>query len=183
MRYGVLIDLRKCVGCHTCTVACQNENKLPFDMKWNRVLRMGPVGTYPDLKAYSIPVPCMHCKEAPCVEGCPTGASYRTKEGIVLVDENKCVGCKFCMVVCPYDARSYDAEKGVVKKCVMCVERVAQGMQPRCVETCQLKARTFGDIDDENSEIRMYIDAYEAKPLYPELGTEPVVYYIMPEGC
>lgn len=182
MRWGVLIDLNKCVGCHACTIACQNENDLPLDMKWNRVFRKGPVGEYPNLKGYTIPLPCMHCQEAPCIDGCPTGASYRTKESVVLVNEDKCVGCKFCMVVCPYEARVYNEDKGVVEKCVLCVDRLAEGQPPRCVETCQLKARIYGDLDDPNSEINRYIEMYDAKPLYPELGTKPLVYYVFPEG-
>lgn len=180
MRWGMLVDLRKCIGCHACTVACQQEHKLPLGEKWNKVLRVGPEGRYPNLKSYFLPVPCMHCEEAPCVEGCPTGASLKRADGIVIVDASKCVGCKFCMVVCPYDVRYFNEEKGVVEKCVMCFERVDQGEVPRCVETCQLKARYFGDLDDPESEIVQLIHKRNARPLHEDLGTKPAVYYIFP---
>lgn len=180
MRPGMLINLRKCVGCHACTIACQNENNLDLTIKYvttNRVVE----GEYPNLKGYSIPLPCMHCQEAPCVEGCPTGASYHQEDGVVRINATKCVGCRFCQVVCPYDARSFNPNTGVVEKCKLCVDRTAQGMVPRCVETCQLAARVYGDLDDPNSEISQMISYYDAKPLHEDLGTKPVVYYVWPE--
>lgn len=180
MRWGMLVDLRKCVGCHACTVACQNENKLALGERWTKVLRVGPEGEYPNLTSYYMPMPCMHCQEAPCVDGCPTGASYKREDGIVLVNEDKCVGCKFCMVVCPYGVRQFNEQKGIVEKCKMCYERLDAGQVTRCTETCQLKARYVGDLDDPNSEISRLIAQHNAKPLYPELGTKPSVYYIIP---
>lgn len=176
----MLIDLRKCVGCYACTIACQHENGLGLTEKWNRVLKVGPVGEYPNLTSYSMPVPCMHCQDAPCVDGCPTGASYKRDDGIVLVNEDKCVGCKFCMVVCPYGVRQFNQAKGTVEKCKMCYERLERGEVTRCVETCQLKARYVGDLDDPNSEIVQLIYKHNAQPLHKELGTKPSVYYIMP---
>jgi Fe-S-cluster-containing dehydrogenase component len=136
-----------------------------------------------------MPVPCQHCKEAPCIEGCPTGASYRTEDGIVLVDQNKCVGCKFCMVVCPYECRVFNRETGVVQKCVLCTERLhyvtAKGKSkpkpPRCVEVCHMKCRYYGDLDDPNSEISQMIKFFNAKPLKEEAGTQPSMYYIFPD--
>lgn len=180
MHWGMLIDLRKCVGCHACTVACQHENELPLAEKWSRVLRVGPMGQYPNLTSYFMPMPCMHCQEAPCVDGCPTGASFRREDGIVLVNEDKCIGCKFCMVVCPYDVRHYREETGTVTKCKMCYERLEQGQVTRCVETCQLKARYVGDLDDPDSEIVQLIYKHNAQPLHGHLGTKPSVYYILP---
>ena len=180
MRWGILIDLRKCIGCHACTVACQQEHRLQLGEKWNKVLQVGPKGEYPNLTSYFLPVSCMHCEDAPCVEGCPTGASFRREDGIVVVDESKCVGCKFCMVACPYGVRQYNEEKGIVEKCTMCVDRLDEGRVPRCVETCQLNARIIGDFDDPESEIAKLIRKENARPLYEELGTKPVVYYILP---
>lgn len=180
MRWGMLIDLRKCVGCHACTVACQNEHNLNLNEKWTKVLRVGPIGEFPNLTSYFMPTPCMHCEDAPCVDGCPTGASYKREDGIVLVDPNKCIGCKFCMVVCPYNARYYNEKKGIVEKCTGCYDRLENGQTTRCTETCQLKARYCGDLDDPNSEIVQMIHKYNAQPLHAHLGTKPSVYYILP---
>lgn len=180
MRWGMLVDLRKCVGCHACTVACQNENKLHLADKWTKVLRIGPIGEYPNLSGYFMPVPCMHCEDAPCVDGCPTGASFKREDGIILVDEDKCIGCKFCMVVCPYGVRTYNEAKGIVEKCKMCWERLENGEQTRCTETCQLKARYCGDLDDPESEIVRLIRKHNAQAVHSELGTKPSVYYIIP---
>ncbi|MBP2632776.1 MAG: ttrB 1 [Firmicutes bacterium] len=180
MHWGMLIDLRKCVGCYACTVACQNENNLPIDLKYNKLKKVGPVGEYPNLTSYNITTACMHCAEAPCVEGCPTGASYYREDGIVAVDQEKCVGCMFCMIVCPYDARHLNEQTGVVEKCTMCVTRLEEGRVTRCVETCQLQARVVGDLDEPDSEIVKQIRKHNAKPLHEHLGTKPSVYYIMP---
>lgn len=180
MRMGMLVDLRKCVGCHACTVACQNENHLDLADKWTKVLRVGPFGEYPNLTGYFMPVPCMHCQDAPCVDGCPTGASFTREDGIVLVDEEKCIGCKLCMVVCPYGVRLFNEQKGIVEKCIMCFERIERGEQTKCTETCQLKARYCGDLDDPNSEIAQLIRKHNAQPLHQDLGTRPSVYYIIP---
>ncbi|HEY3424012.1 MAG TPA: 4Fe-4S dicluster domain-containing protein [Negativicutes bacterium] len=180
MHWGMLIDLKKCVGCYACTVACQNENKLPLALKYCNVAKVGPVGEYPNLTAYNIPVSCMHCEDASCVHGCPTGASYHREDGIVVVDADKCVGCEYCMVVCPYDVRRMNKETGTVEKCNLCFKRLEQGEVTRCVETCQLQARHVGDLDDPNSEIVKLIRKYNAQPLYPHLGTKPSTYYIMP---
>jgi len=180
MRFGMLVDLRKCVGCHACTIACQHENHLDIHDKWTKVLRIGPIGEYPNLTGYFMPVPCMHCEDAPCVDGCPTGASYKREDGIVLVDADKCIGCKFCMVVCPYNVRQYNEKKGIVEKCIGCFERIENGGVTRCTETCELKARYCGDLDDPNSEIVKLIRKHNAQPLHAELGTKPSVYYILP---
>jgi Fe-S-cluster-containing dehydrogenase component len=180
MHWGMLIDLRKCVGCHACTIACQNENKLPFDMKYCTVNKVGPLGEYPNLTSYNITIGCMHCADAPCVDGCPTGASHHRDDGIVAIDPEKCVGCLFCMVVCPYGVRQLNEENGIVEKCTLCFNRLDEGQVTRCVETCQLQARYVGNLDDSDSDIVKLIRKHNAQPLYPHLGTKPSVYYIMP---
>lgn len=180
MHWGMLIDLKKCVGCHACTIACQNENSLPFDMKYCKVAKVGPVGEFPNLTGYNITISCMHCQDAPCVDGCPTGASHHREDGIVSVDPDKCVGCLFCMVVCPYGVRQLNEENGIVEKCTMCFGRLEEGQVTRCVETCQMQARAVGDLDDPDSEIVKLIRKNNAQPLYQHLGTKPSVYYIMP---
>lgn len=180
MHWGMLIDLRKCVGCYGCTVVCQLENGLPATERWSKMLKVGPFGEYPNVTAYSMPLPCMHCQDAPCVKDCPTKASRLLENGVVVVDTERCIGCKLCMLVCPYGVRCYNEETGVVEKCKMCVERLERGEMTRCTEACQLKARYSGDLDDPDSEIVHMIRKYNAKPLHEEFGTKPSVYYIMP---
>ncbi|MBP2649246.1 MAG: ttrB 1 [Firmicutes bacterium] len=180
MHWGMVIDLRRCVGCHACTIACQNENNLPLALKYCKIFKVGPNGEYPNLTSYNIPIACMHCEEAPCVEGCPTGASHRREDGIIAIDADKCVGCQFCMLVCPYGVRHMNKEAGAVEKCTLCFERLEAGKVTRCVETCQLKARHIGDLDDETGELMRLIRKDNAQPLYKHLGTKPSVYYIMP---
>jgi len=175
----MVIDLRKCVGCYACTVACQVEHDLDPGEAWNQVYTYGPVGSYPNLHMYNLPRPCMHCSDAPCVDGCPTGASHY-EGGLVLVDDKLCVGCRYCELLCPYDARTYNEQLGVVRKCTFCAERLAEDIVPRCVETCQLKARQFGDLDDPLDPIRHLVYGAGAVRLLPHLGTEPSVYYIFP---
>lgn len=179
-RPTMVIDLTKCVGCYACTVACQIEHDLPPLELWNKVYCYGPVGEYPHLTSYYLSRPCMHCQDPPCVDACPTGASYINEEGLVLVDEKLCVGCKFCMLVCPYDVRVLSEEAGVVRKCTFCPERLAEGKLPRCVETCALGARYFGDLEDTESEVYDLVYHHNAVQLLPELGTNPSVYYIFP---
>jgi Fe-S-cluster-containing dehydrogenase component len=181
MRYGMVINLKKCVGCYACTVACQIENNLPVGFKYCKVNHVGPIGKFPNLLSYSIPLACMHCQDAPCVTACPTGASHIKKDDgfVVAVDEKKCIGCLFCMVVCPYDARKVSPESKTVEKCTFCIDRLKDGLVTRCTETCQLKARIVGDLDDPHSEVMQLIRKHNAKPLQDELGTHPAVYYII----
>ena len=100
----LVIDLDRCIGCHACEVACKVENNVPMGVYYNKVLTIGPVGKYPDIYQYFLPTVCQNCKDAPCVKVCPTGASYKTEDGQVLVDKEKCIGCKMCTKVCPRDA-------------------------------------------------------------------------------
>ena len=178
MHWGMLIDLKKCVGCYACTVACQNEHELPLELKYCKISKVGPIGQYPHLTSYNIPIACMHCAEAPCVDSCPSGASHHREDGIVAIASEKCVGCRYCMLVCPYGVRHMNEEKKVVAKCDFCIERLECGEVTRCVETCQLQARHIGDLDDPHSEIVQLIRKYNAEPLYGHLGTQPSVYYI-----
>lgn len=139
-KYAMVINLKKCLGCKTCTVACCIENSVLTTRTWNIVLDTIE-GKYPDLKRSFLPRPCMHCQEPPCVPICPTGASYQRKElGVVLVDHDKCIGCRTCMTACPYEARVFNwekpkkmltenpavpvREKGVVEKCTFCIQKL-----------------------------------------------------------
>ncbi len=206
VRYGMVIDLKKCIGCDACTVACRAENATPRGVFWNRLFKF-EVGKYPHAKLVSMPLICMHCKNAPCVEVCPTGATHRRSDGIVLVDYSKCMGCKYCIVVCPYGERFFNRtitayypgnpptpyeelskrlggpsnhETGIVEKCTFCADRVDKGQEPACVRSCVADARTFGDLDDPNSSVSRLIATKHAVQLGPELGTDPSVYYVPP---
>ena len=178
-RYAMVMDTRRCIGCQSCTVACRVNNELPLDMIYNPVTTVGPVGVFPNIHMTYLPLICMHCANPPCVECCPTGASQQRLDGIVWVDQNKCVGCKACVMACPYGARIPNHEKGVVQKCDFCLERVEAGKAPWCVKTCHQKARIFGNLDDPSSEVHQLVYREGAVRLLEELGTEPQVYYIV----
>jgi len=200
MRYGMVIDLRKCVGCNACTVACKQENATPPGIFWSRV-RQYEVGSYPKGRLRFLVMLCMHCQEAPCLESCPTGATYRRETGPVLIEERKCIGCQYCIMACPYEARTYhDGEggeyftgrsltrveaagaerhsRGTVEKCTFCAHRLDQGKEPACVATCPAGARIFGDLDDPNSEVSKLIASGLAKPRMEELETNPSVFFV-----
>jgi len=206
VRLGMVIDLKKCVNCDSCTIACRAENATPQGVFWSRVFRF-EVGKYPYAKLVSLPMACMHCREAPCVDACPTGATYKRNDGIVTIDHEKCVGCKYCVIVCPYGSRFFISsinqyyantpltpyerlartlngykhhEEGVVEKCAFCVERIDKGLEPACVNSCVAYARVFGDLDNPESEVSRLITAKHAVQISPELGTDPSVYYIPP---
>jgi Fe-S-cluster-containing dehydrogenase component len=176
----MVIDLRRCVGCQACTIACNVGNNLPLGMFWNTVSTVGPKGSYPALSLYHLPRPCFHCANPPCVSCCPTGASRQQDDGIVLVDADKCIGCGACIMSCPYGARTLNKNLGIVQKCTFCAELISQGREPHCIGTCHQRARLFGDLDDAGSEVYRLVNTENAVQLLPELGTDPHVYYIQP---
>lgn len=199
-RLGMVLDLTRCIGCNACTVACKIENGTPDDHYWCRVYTE-ETGTFPDVKTTYVPALCNHCADAPCVTVCPTGASYQRDDGIVLIDPDKCIGCRACMTACPYAARFYlrkgildggyhsertDFEEkkwelfqeGTVTKCTFCAHRVDQGLEPACVITCPTDARIFGDLDDPESKPSKLIRERNGQQPLAELGTNPSVYYV-----
>jgi molybdopterin-containing oxidoreductase family iron-sulfur binding subunit len=198
----MVIDLKRCIGCYGCQIACKSENGTRPGTTYARVVKR-EWGEFPNVKKLSIPVLCMHCNDPPCVDVCPTGASQkRDEDGVVFIDREACVGCRACMMGCPYGARyfqdetrdyfevgenayeqaAYSAhERGVVEKCDFCRSRLAQGEEPACSANCMCKARIFGDLDDPDSEVRRLIDEHGGFQLNPELGTDPSVYYLPPE--
>jgi len=179
-RWAMVIDLRRCVGCQACTIACQMGNDLPLGMFWNLVTTVGPTGSYPALRLYHIPRPCFHCADPPCVPCCPTGASTQRDDGIVIVNQDKCIGCGACIMSCPYGARTRNQQLGVAQKCTFCVDLIPQGKEPYCVSACHQRARIFGDIDDPESEVSQLLTSETTMQIMPELGTDPHVYYIQP---
>lgn len=155
-RYAYFVDLSICAGCESCTVACQNKNGLDPELVFTKVNRF-ETGTYPNVSSTFITTQCMHCDNPPCAEVCPTGATYKDAAGPVTVDATKCISCKYCMTACPYGARVVDEQSGVVKKCTMCFDRLQQGQQPACVQTCLTGARMVGDLDDPKSPMHQAI--------------------------
>lgn len=201
MRYGMVIDLKRCVGCYGCQLSCKAEHGTPPGVFFARVVKR-EFGTYPSTQVVFLPMLCFHCAEAACVEVCPTGASHYREGGVVDIDHDLCVGCRACMQACPYGARyfndeagayygaqgltPYEAAKypahrgGVVMKCNFCAHRVAEGLEPACVANCAARARTFGDLDDPQSDVSRLIKERGGEQLRPELGTKPSVYYLPP---
>ncbi|WP_206214753.1 MULTISPECIES: 4Fe-4S dicluster domain-containing protein [unclassified Adlercreutzia] len=200
------IDVTRCIGCHTCAVACKVANNLPNGIWWNRVLNDGgPVmdtasGVYPKNHLEYYPTSCQHCENPACVKVCPVGATYKDPEtGIVRQDYDKCIGCRMCMAACPYTGvRSFNWEepkfsvdfavgdvdtpahqKHVVEKCTFCYQRTSQGGTPACMELCPGRARFWGDLDDPGSEVSRLVREREYKQLLPERDTKPSVYYLV----
>ncbi len=202
-RLGLVIDLDICVGCHACAVNCK---------EWNTGGHMAPLT---DLNPYGkgqtgvwfnrihsfevdcgdgqanmtvhFPKSCLHCEDAACVTVCPTGASFkRAADGIVLVDEDKCIGCKLCSWACPYGAREFDEDQGVMKKCTLCIDRIYNenleevDRVPACVSTCPAGARHYGDLGDPNSDVSRMVAERDGYDLMPEMGYRPTNKYLPP---
>jgi len=201
-KLGLVIDLDTCVGCQACVVNCKEWNTGGYGAPLSDQDAYGasPTGSWlnrvhsyevtpPDAPAQIVHFPrsCLHCEDAPCVTVCPTGASYkRTEDGIVLVNEDWCIGCGLCAWSCPYGAREMDAEAGVMKKCTLCVDRIYNenlpeiDREPACVRSCPSKARHFGDFSDPTSEVSLLVLARGGMDLMPEQGTKPVNKYLPP---
>lgn len=183
-RKCLVINLDRCTGCDSCIVSCKFENHLPLGTFYNRVMQVGPTGSYPNVERYNLPVQCQQCTHARCVEVCPTGASYRDSEsGIVLVDESKCIGCQYCLYACPYGVRTFSEADGVARKCTLCQHLTANGAaEPVCVHNCPGGARFYGDLDDPNSSVSRELAKYGDDCIHslaaPE-GEEPLTRYIL----
>jgi Fe-S-cluster-containing dehydrogenase component len=196
---ALVIDLNVCVGCHACVTSCKQWNTSgtagslvdlnpygaePNGTFFNRVQTF-EVGEFPNTQTVHFPKSCLHCEDPPCVPVCPTGASYkRAEDGIVLVDYDKCIGCKYCSWACPYGAREFDEERKVMTKCTLCVDRVtdtalpASERKPACVLACPSNARLFGDIHDPESVVSRAIAERGGYQLMPEWGTSPSNHYL-----
>ena len=176
-RYAMLIDLRRCIGCHTCSVACKSANDVPLGV-WRSWVKQIEKGTYPYVTKSFLPSLCNQCENPVCVTVCPTKASYRREDGIVLIDPHRCIGCRYCMSACPYDVRYVNPLKRIVQKCDFCVHRIDADLLPACVEACPVGARIFGDLNDPNSEIARLMATHPVQVLKPEMATKPQVFYI-----
>ena len=180
--YAIVVDLDRCIGCHGCDIACKNENEVELGSFWSKVVQVGPFGDYPHLQQYFLPVMCQQCADSPCTHVCPTGASYRDPEtNVVLVDKEKCIGCKYCMMACPYGVRSWSPSESVVEKCTLCGQLTSVGEQPKCVAACCASARFYGDLDDPNSDASKALAAAGTDAVHrlKDVGNAPQTAYIL----
>ncbi|MGE3276845.1 MAG: 4Fe-4S dicluster domain-containing protein [Vicinamibacterales bacterium] len=176
-RLGMVIDPARCIHCDACVIACKAENAVADGHGRNRVTER-ETGVFPLVRVSMEPAQCMQCDDAPCVRVCPTGASYRDAQGIVRVNPDDCIGCRYCIEACPYEARYLDERSGTADKCTFCAHRVAEGREPACVETCPTRTRVFGDLDDPMSEVARLVASGRVEVRLPEAGTKPKVYYV-----
>ncbi len=177
-RYALVIDSRKCINCKACVVACRAEHDVPLEKSRNWI-NEDTRGTYPRLMAAFEPEQCHHCADPACVRVCPTGASRQRPDGVVVIQEEDCVGCRYCMIACPYDARFFREDRGVVEKCDLCARRLDRGELPACVETCPSRVRAFGDLNDPNGELQQLLARRQYRVRKAEAGTNPQIYYLL----
>ena len=177
-RYGMVIDTKRCVGCHACVISCFMENDVPMGYTRDWITEI-VTGEFPELHSEIRSERCNHCGKAPCVTVCPTGASHIERgTGIVLVAHHKCTGCKACIAACPYDARFVHPD-GYVDKCTFCDHRVKKGLSTACTITCPTKAINFGDLDNPASPLYEQMRGRDVKPLKLSAGTEPNIFYLL----
>ncbi|MEW5902843.1 MAG: sulfate reduction electron transfer complex DsrMKJOP subunit DsrO [Pseudomonadota bacterium] len=192
VRWGMLIDTNQCKpGCNDCVTACNRENGLSgetkaTDSQWIRKIEIKDISSGREL---SLPMMCQHCEHPPCVDVCPTTASFKRADGIVLVDKHRCIGCRYCMMACPYKARSFVHEplhdqnpdvprgKGTVESCTLCVHRIDVGGKPACSEACPNQAILFGDLNDANSDIAKKVHSVASSQVRADLRLNPGVRY------
>jgi len=211
-RWAMVVDIPKCLEtprCDRCIRACHEAHNVPafdekkYEVKWvwrETFEQVFPGQVHPylrsDLKNASLLALCNHCQNPPCVRVCPTQATFQRPDGVVVMDDHRCIGCRYCMTACPYGSRSFNwtdprphlakiepgyptRTKGVVEKCTFCAERLDQGKPPLCVATCPAKALAFGDLSDEASEVRKRLASRFALRRKQELGTQPMVFYLV----
>ena len=177
VRYGFVIDQTRCIGCHACTVACKEENRVPLGAfrTWVKYVERGE---FPHTRRHFAVLRCNHCDHAPCVTICPTVALYRRADGIVDFDRDRCIGCKSCMQACPYDALYIDPDTHTAAKCHFCAHRVERSLEPACVIVCPERAILAGDLDDPGSEVARVLAREQVLVRKPEQGTRPKVFYV-----
>jgi tetrathionate reductase subunit B len=203
--YGMGIQINRCIGCARCVEACKTENGVPDEPFYFRtwVERYvtysdghtvvdspnGGLNGYPwvadekhVLRTYFVPKLCNHCDNPPCVQVCPVGATFKTDDGVILVDKDYCIGCRYCIQACPYGARYLDPVRKVADKCTFCYHRVRKGLQPACVEVCPTQARIFGESRKMASPLRRLMRMSKIQVLKPSLNTEPKVFYADLDG-
>ena len=177
MKFGFIIDNRKCIGCHACTTACKSEHDVPIGVNRTYVKQVEK-GIFPNTKRVFSVMRCNHCTDAPCVEICPVEALFTREDGIVDFDNNRCIGCKSCMQACPYDALYINPDNNTAAKCNYCAHRVEVGRAPSCVEVCPEHAIIAGDMENPDTEISMLLSREHVMVRKPEKGTKPNLFYI-----
>lgn len=203
--YGMGIDVSKCIGCGQCVAACKTENDVPlephFFNTWVERYIIGMDGeVYVDSpdggrdgfpptefdgtieRTFFVPKLCNHCEKPPCVQVCPVGATFKTQDGAVLVDQDYCIGCRYCVQACPYGARWIHPEKHVASKCTFCYHRIVQGLVPACVEVCPTGARIFGEVEMRATPLARFMRFNPINVLKPQMNTKPKVYYANLDG-
>jgi Fe-S-cluster-containing dehydrogenase component len=204
-QYGMGVDVDKCIGCGRCAEACKTENNVPrepfFFRTWveRYVINEkgevsvdspnGGIDGFPPLtgetgvlRTFFVPKLCNHCAKAPCVQVCPVGATFTTPDGVVLVDKEYCLGCRYCIQACPYGARYLHHATGTAEKCTFCYHRLVKGLQPACVEVCPTGARLFGEVGVRNSPLARFMRFEKLRTLKAHLNTEPRVFYANLDG-
>ncbi|MHB1418539.1 MAG: 4Fe-4S dicluster domain-containing protein [Bacillota bacterium] len=197
--WGFVVDTNKCIGCAKCVKACKAENNVPVDKEvyrtWveryivkgeGQVLIDSPEGGQafqpltgePNQKSFFVPKLCNQCEKPPCTRVCPVAATYRTGDGVVLVDQKRCIGCGYCVQSCPYGARFLHPILKVADKCNWCYHRISKGMLPACVQACPMGARVFGNLDDKGNPVSPILEQNRVNVLKQAMGTEPQVYYL-----
>ncbi len=199
-RYGMGIQVNRCIGCGRCVDACKRENKVPDEPFYFRTwIERYVIGADREvtvdspnggrdgfrnhlqekdvLKTFFVPKICNHCDNPPCVQVCPVGATYKTEDGVILVDERYCIGCRYCIQACPYGMRFLNPRTRTADKCTFCYHRILKGLRPACVEVCPTDARVFGDLSKIASPLSRFIRVNKIMVLKPQLNTEPKVFY------
>jgi tetrathionate reductase subunit B len=175
--FVMVLDLRKCIGCQACTSVCKVENQVPQE-QYRTFVTETELGEFPDVRKAFLPQLCNHCEQPACVPVCPTGATFKREDGIVVVDNDVCWGCGYCISACPYDKRYFNERTKTADKCNFCAQRVDKGLLPACVETCVGGARVFGDINDKNSDVYKLVNNFSTTVLKEAQGTKPQTFYI-----
>lgn len=176
-RWTMIVDLRRCVGCQSCTISCSVENAVPAG-SFRTVVSEYEVVRGGAPRRVLVPRLCNHCESPACTTVCPTQATYRRADGVVVVNNTRCVGCAACVQACPYEGRFLNRETGTADKCTWCAHRIDQGLLPACVETCVGGARVFGDLADPGSAVSRLVREQPLQALQPAMGTNPRVRYV-----